>query len=240
MVQVSRRTGFTGSALTRLLAQLSDTDVPESRQALADRLGQWFSWTDAISLSAALDSDLGVALPGARASDATEEALECARLKAALAKANAEGGVASVLPGANDDFPPYRRRYFARQQAMETGIEPLRARLRARLATRSPELARLAAVDAILEQVVGARERSLLATVPALLEKHFKRLRDTDLAHRADQAAQDAHPDNPPPAPTAAGGWLDVFGRDMQSVLRAELDIRMQPVEGLLEALRDR
>ena len=234
MVQVSRRTGFTGSALTRLLAQLSDIDVPESRQALADRLSQWFSWTDAISLSAALDSDLGVAVSGVRASEGAEEAQECARLKAALAKGNADGGVASVLPGANDDFPPYRRRYFARQQAMETAIEPLRARLRARLATRSPELARLAAVDAILEQVVGARERSLLATVPTLLEKHFKRLRE------AHQAAQDANPDNPQPPATAAAGWLDVFGRDMQSVLRAELDIRMQPVEGLLEALRDR
>ncbi|MCY1366520.1 hypothetical protein D9M69_534170 [compost metagenome] len=81
---------------------------------------------------------------------------------------------------------------------------------------------------------MGARERSLLASVPALLEKHFKRLRE------ADQAAQDANPDTPQPPPTAAAGWLDVFGRDMQSVLRAELDIRMQPVEGLLEALRDR
>lgn len=97
MVQVSRRTGFTGSALTRLLAQLSDTDVPESRQALADRLSQWFSWTDAISLSAALDSDLGVAVSGAQGSDCTEEAQECARLKAALAKGNADGGVASEI-----------------------------------------------------------------------------------------------------------------------------------------------
>ena len=85
----------------------------------------------------------------------------------------------------------------------------------------------------IRDRVVGARERSLLASVPTLLEKHFKRLRE------AHQAAQDATPDNPQPPATAAG-WLDVFGRDMQSVLRAELDIRMQPVEGLLEALRDR
>jgi hypothetical protein len=33
--------------------------------------------------------------------------------------------------------------------------------------------------------------------------------------------------------------WLDFFCRDMQRVMRAELDIRMQPVEGLLSALRD-
>ncbi len=35
------------------------------------------------------------------------------------------------------------------------------------------------------------------------------------------------------------GAWLAVFQNDMQSVLRAELDIRFQPVEGLLAALRD-
>jgi hypothetical protein len=40
-------------------------------------------------------------------------------------------------------------------------------------------------------------------------------------------------------APAAKpGAWLDVFREDMQSVLLAELEIRFQPVEGLLAALR--
>jgi hypothetical protein len=66
-----------------------------------------------------------------------------------------------------------------------------------------------------MEQVLGAPERTLLASVPALLEKHFKRLR---------QAAPDA--------------WLDRFRQDARDVLLAELDLRFQPVDGLLEALR--
>ncbi|MCC8446692.1 DUF3348 family protein, partial [Xanthomonas translucens] len=37
-----------------------------------------------------------------------------------------------------------------------------------------------------------------------------------------------------------AGAWLDVFRQDMQHVLRAELDIRFHPIEGLLAALRSR
>lgn len=46
-------------------------------------------------------------------------------------------------------------------------------------------------------------------------------------------------------APTSAhavapNAWLDVFRKDMQSVLLAELDVRLQPVEGLLAALRTR
>ncbi|OLL32287.1 hypothetical protein BTH42_07520 [Burkholderia sp. SRS-W-2-2016] len=37
---------------------------------------------------------------------------------------------------------------------------------------------------------------------------------------------------------SAPDAWLDVFRKDMQSVLLAELDVRFQPVEGLLAALR--
>jgi hypothetical protein len=90
-------------------------------------------------------------------------------------------------------------------------------------------MARLASVDVVMEQVLAARERSLLATVPALLEKHFKRLR---------QAGQPA-PDEPDSG-IQPGAWLDVFRKDIRLVLLAELDFRFQPVEGLLEALRTR
>ena len=42
-----------------------------------------------------------------------------------------------------------------------------------------------------------------------------------------------------PPAPAiTAGAWLDTFRADMRAVLLAELDVRFQPVEGLLAALR--
>jgi hypothetical protein len=71
-----------------------------------------------------------------------------------------------------------------------------------------------------MEQVLGAHEHRLLATVPALLEKHFERLRRAD-----GEGVQPA-------------AWLDLFCKSMQGVLLAELDIRLQPVEGLLDALR--
>jgi len=243
MVQVSRRAGFTGSALTRLLARLTDIDVPESRQAFADRLSQWFGWTDAISLSSALNGGLQTAPSGARGPASTEEG-ECARVRSALMNAIAEDSAITAdkrrghaqAPAAEPDAPvdtkvdfsPYRRHYLARQQAMEAGIGPLRGRLRAKLAARSPAMARLAAVDAVMEQVLGAHEHRLLATVPGLLEKHFERLRQADQERSADEPERRAPP----------GGWQDTFRKDMQGVLLAELDIRLQPVEGLLEALR--
>jgi hypothetical protein len=50
--------------------------------------------------------------------------------------------------------------------------------------------------------------------VPDVLQRHFERL-------------QQARPTQ----------WLHRYGADMQSVLLAELDLRLQPLEGLLETL---
>jgi len=229
MAQVSRRTAFTGSALTRLLARLADIDVAEPRHAFADRLSQWLGWTDAISLSAVLNGGPAAVPASVRAVQGGEEG-ECLRLRGVLAKAIADDGALAAEKERTDTaagFSPYRRHYLARQQTMEMALGPLRERLRASLAARSPAMAQLAAVDAVMEQALGAQERSLLSTVPGLLEKHFVRLRQ----------AHQATPDEPEGgAPQMA--WQDVFRKDMQSVLLAELDIRFEPVEGLLEALR--
>lgn len=252
-MQVSqRRTDFTGPALIRLLARLSEVEVPESPQAFADRLSQWLGWTDAIALSTALNggpSPATAPLADARVSPANAEEGECARVRAALAKAIAEDSVFAPPPvrtptgkavaapvpppapaaDAKPDFAPYRLRYQARQQGMDAAIGPLREKLRARLATRpSAALARLAAIDAVMEQALGEQERRLLAGLPALLERHFEGLRRR---HEAEQAQN-------PDSSTAAAPWLPRFGKDAQSVLLAELELRYQPVEGLLQALR--
>jgi len=202
-----------------LLARLTDIDVPESRQGFADRLSQWFGWTDAISLSSALERSPAISPSRARASASAEED-ECASVRAALAKAISERGAFA------SDFPSHRRRYIARQQAMETAIGPLRGRLRARLAAATPDLARLASLDAVMEQVLGVQEQRLLGTVPGLLEKHFKRLREAERSRDESGGGGDS------------GAWLELFCKDMQGVLLAELDIRFQPLEGLLDALR--
>jgi hypothetical protein len=125
------------------------------------------------------------------------------------------------------EYSIFRQRHLSMQQTMETRIGDLRARLRLALAARTPAMARLAEVDGVMEQALGARERTLLAAVPALLGGRFARLR---------QAAQETLADTP----AARNAWLDVFRMDMQSVLLAELDLRLQPVEGLLAALRTR
>ncbi|WP_208508725.1 DUF3348 domain-containing protein [Variovorax paradoxus] len=238
MAHVPQRTGFNGSALVRLLSRLTDGDIRESEQASADRLSLWFGWTDAISLSAALNGTPASLPPAPRGSVRADES-ECARVRAALVQAIAEDGsfapakaraaAATADAQTPPDFAPMRQRYLARQQAMETAIGPLRGRLRARLAAGSHDMARLAAVDVVMEQVLGARERSLLASVPAALEKRFARLR------KARQDEETGAEDN---AASGHADWLAVFRKDIQDVLQAELDFRFQPVDGLLEALR--
>jgi len=87
---------------------------------------------------------------------------------------------------------------------------------------------------------LSERERNLLASLPVLLAAHFERLREA--SQKAAAAAGDG--DHTDPASKAAAvapdAWLDVFRKDMQSVLLAELEVRLQPVEGLLAALRSR
>jgi hypothetical protein len=132
------------------------------------------------------------------------------------------------------EFSPYRRYYLAHQRDMQVGIAPLRTSARAALSRHSPALQHLAALDAVLDQALATRERTLLSTVSSLLAKRFEHL------YAAHQAAQvEAQADDDPSRWMEPGEWLAVFCREMQAVLLAELDTRLQPVAGLIEALHN-
>lgn len=282
MLQAPQRTGLSGPTLIRLLTRLTDVDVPESRQSLSDHLSQWLGWTDAIALSAALNTSPPVIAPGARMFSSAEER-ECARVRTTLADAIASDTAATsakrIVPGqapakksaaveqAEADYSNFRQRYLSLQHTMETSVGNLRSRLRGMVAAKNGEMTRLAVVDAIMDRALLPKERALFGAIPKLLQGHFERLRlaeaaalapvdaPVDAPVAAPAAQADAAPptdgaaklDNgngkaPAPAtttpPVTPGAWLDVFRKDMRSVLLAELDVRLQPVEGLLAALR--
>ncbi len=220
---------LTGSTLIRALAELSGANAPASADAFAQRVSQWFDWTHAISLSAVVShtpaSRDGSALrPRPTGTPFEREARDVARVRTALQKLIADAPAAGASEMAID-FPTYRQRYAACQQALDAQIGPLRRRIRTALADQRPELAKLAELDQLMEQVVGEQERALLATVAARLAPRFEQLRQQH--------------ETPADAPEAAAtDWLRHFHQDMRSLLRAELDLRLQPVEGLLEAGR--
>ncbi|WP_354177481.1 DUF3348 domain-containing protein [Burkholderia plantarii] len=288
-------------ALVRLLASLGDTGLPlpaqAAQQPLADRLSQWLSWTDAVTLSSVLDAPAPAPAPAggsARARD-DEAAQRCRKLRATLsaaiagdpvlapAQAARRGAAAGFgarraqhrpapdTPATDADFAVYRQSYLALQQLMDSDIGELRTFLRGRLVASSPAMARLAVLDAAMERSLATRERSLFGAVPGRLAARFERLRREALANpairtdQADQSGQSDRADRVEPAsartsaagqsgadnadhggPAASAGapaplaWLDTFRKDLQSVLLAELEVRFQPVEGLLAALHAR
>lgn len=232
-MEASQRTLVRGPTFIRLLARLTDAEVAPFHPSLPDRLSEWIDWTRAVALSRALDGRLPAAAAEGPAFDSAEEAAY-ADARAALADAivRADGPRRSRQPAgdgsahADADYAVFRKHCLAMQRSMQANAGQLRGRLRDRLAGTCAEMARLAEVDALMELVLSPREHALLAGVPVLLGQHFERLR---------LAAQEVR-DKAPAA--ASDAWLDVFLRDMQGVLLAELDVRFLPLEGLLAALR--
>ncbi|TWT18145.1 DUF3348 domain-containing protein [Luteimonas marina] len=220
------RTPVRGPTFIRLLARLTDADLPSSGPAPADQLGQWIDWTRAVALSRALDHapDTDATQPGDTPDADADDAAACARARARLATAIAAGDDA----GDASDFEPFRRHCVQHQRAMQAAAGRLRGQLRDRLAAASPAMARLAEVDAAMELALVPREQALLAAVPMMLGARFERLRRT-----AGDGADDL-------LPPAAPGWRTTFRNDMRHVLLAELDLRFHPIEGLLAALRNR
>lgn len=238
MARGTPRTRLPSSDLIRQLARLTDADAPGSTLTFAEELSQWLGWTDAIELATALNTTMAVSAPPPEAAAALAETArgEVQRVRDELG-AVARGDAAPtprparrawsparpvVAPSDPWDPATHRQRYQAAQQTFAARIGPLRERLRATLATLSPAHARLAAIDAVMEQVLGPREQALLASVPQRLEPRFQQLlRQRSLTDAA----------------TASAG-LAAFTQTLQALLRAELDTRLQPVEGLLAALR--
>jgi hypothetical protein len=235
-LQASPRTAPGSGSLVRLLARLVDAEPHDSRVSLTDRLSQWLGWTDALTLATALNGTLP-ALPtqAARAGVHASDAEHCAQLRSSLANAIADDRALATTAGAGtqaDDYLVFRQRYLSLQQAMENAVTDLRARLRSRLAAM-PGMIRLALVDAAMERALAPRERQLLGHLPVLLRIRFEALRGAEQARMiaAAQGAGDA-------AAESAPYWLETFRADMRGVLLAELEVRFQPVEGLLAALR--
>lgn len=196
----------------RQLGAWAPADADASRQDLAERLGQWLSLADVIALQAAHQSirALDATRPAAAATD-VDVRDAARRVRTTLARAIEADTVASE-PDAG--YAHYHQRYLGHQRRMATAIATVRESVRGALAQASPRLARLAALDAVLEQMFGTREHRLLATVPAFLRERCEHL----------QAS-------------AADAWQPVFAHEFRQALLAELELRLQPVAGMIDAL---
>lgn len=235
----------------RTLADLEVAGTAAAGSAFAEKLGLWVSFTDAIALSTVHNQALDNAptKPAAQRSttvDAIRDDVAATRanlVNLITQRGTLAGGKAHIkLPEPPDTMPvgpaayeAYRRFYTAHQREMEASLGPLRARVRTRLAQTTPALTQLAALDAALDHILCERESKLLTKVTSLLQKRFVYLLKTHQHTLQSHGLSDT-----PALWMQSGGWLARFCHELQTVLLAELDLRLQPTLGLLEATENK
>ena len=203
--------------LARLLARVAGaTPAPPAGTAVG-RLGAWIDWPRAVELSRALAAP-AAEVPDAAPADVEALAAEYRDIRAGLA-AEIESGPGPAAASAG--FAPFQRHIQAMQRAMLSAAGRLRGDLRECLAAAGPGPARLAGIDAQMEAALSPREVTLLAGTAEAFAARFEALQAGD-----------------PEPGDAAPAWLPALRHELRDLLLAELDLRFQPVEGLLAALR--
>ena len=249
------RSTFGHSTLVRLLGDWTPAPAEPSGLDVAERLSLWVDAFDAIRLQAAhqavatLRDAPAVRLPRGRAAALAEDVQ---RVRSVMARAIAQepGAVvetahtpadlrrlarAAAHPeeaAADASYAPWRQRHLELQRQMDLMIPPLREHLRQALARGPARLRQLAALDAAMEQVLAAREQKLLPRMAERMERRFAQLRAAHL----ETLRESGHEDDPA-AWRRPGAWLARFAADWRQLLAAELDLRLQPATGLVEAL---
>lgn len=251
------RASFTRSTqVSPLVRQLSESSglgaAAPAGQDFAERLGAWLSVADAITLRTALQT-IPAAQPGKSLTAApiapTVLAEELHRVRATLTKSittvenalplrnradhSAHGAIAapSIPLDPAAEFAMLQQRYGEQQRRMEMSADALRARARELLSQASPDLARLAALDEVMDKMLGGREQHALSTVPVFLKKRFEQL-------RREAAAEAETLFGETPNPSQQLTWLVQLAAEFQQALLAELDVRLLPIAGMAEALQ--
>ena len=222
-----------GSSGPSRLADLLESWAPvDGRATRQDWIQHWSAWIgplDAIALSGALSEVRATvhappARPGTKGTDLGEAyrllrndllALICTP---PVPQSRGIARPLPVVPGAavvavEEDFGSYKQRYLDIERRMEWRLGPFRQHCREVLTHTSTRLSQLARLDAALEDMLGLRSESLLARLPGVLERRFMQHRDK-------------------------GSAASAFEQDFQAAMVAELDFRLEPVAGLVEAWR--
>lgn len=140
----------------------------------------------------------------------------------------------AVTPNAAAAYAPYRKHYLTLQGRLALASHRLRMRTAKAIAGLSPMLAGLASLDQALGDALYHRQRQSLDRIPIFLEQHFNRLL------LSQWQALPSRPEIGDLAPwMAPAGWISSFCGQMQALLLAELEIRLQPVVGLIESTRE-
>jgi hypothetical protein len=254
MTRALPRTHFNSSRLTRFLTESAMIDAAPVTDDVGQKLGDWLNFRQAIALHGVLNPEPQPAAQQPahlrRVAVMTPEALtrHVDKVRAQLEQSISQGapsgsGLARIdMPPAELDEPiepktayeAYRRFYAAHQRQMEVSIQTLRSQVRGQLSKSAPSLQQLATLDAAFENILSDREAVLLGKVSKMLEKRFAQALKQHLKKQADALVEGSDPASATTVSPMA--WLLPLRQALRTALLAELDTRLQPVLGLLEA----
>lgn len=231
------------SRLIRFLTDLAVVDSEIIQRDFAERLGSLLDFADSILLADALRLP-DVVLPERQAMDDDVRAVFL-RVRGNL--------VATIVSGCRPDatqarirwpsvahtgdsisFDPFLRFYVAQQRDMDLGVRTLRSTVREMMAGVSVRLQQLVALDIALEDTLWEHSRRFLAVVPRFLQRRFDWLQQQ---HQQRMSGSDAQEKDGAVIPHDT--WLRQLNADVQGLLLAELELRLQPVLGLVEAMHN-
>ncbi len=238
-----------GSRLIRLLTELVSPAPQHSFKDFGRRFGQLFALSDSIKLA---DMHGGLARTRFEPRQQAPGTIEAEFLRVQKTiidslsrrfvddseQVSSRDMFPALRPQASPEqlssYEPYQGFYVNLQRYMEREVHHLQSASRDAVAGLSPQLAQLVTIDTTLGDTLTAHSRKLLALVPQLLGQRFEFLRQ-QWPDNAEQAiAQDSCD-----TWLASGGWLHRFRLDTHDLLLAELDLRLQPILGLIEAANE-
>lgn len=252
------RAHFNSSPLVRFLTENAMMEAVQGTEDVGHKLGDWLNFRQAIALQSVLQAGQNGKTPETpplpahlqRAAPISPTALanHVDKVRAQLAESITQGapagsGLALIqMPAAELDepidpktaFAPYRRFHAAHQRQMENSVRSLRASVRLQLTKRGGCLQQLATLDAAFENILSEREALLLGKVIKMLEKRFVQALKL---HLKQQNETQPDTDSPAGAPQQGLSWLMPHRQALRTALLTELDTRLQPTLGLLEAL---
>ncbi|WP_372966090.1 DUF3348 family protein [Marinobacter sp.] len=216
----SVQSGSPHARLLQLLANGNAAHKPDTLPCFAERLSRLFGLGDTMVLDAAIA--FRTRQPGTCQQpvfDRLTQELANTR-RALIRKINSYGD--DIRPDGNVEPEPYLNAWLVQQRKVAASSRQLRDKVRKAMKEHNQNLARLAELDSVFDHTMAGYTGQCFSHISKVLEQRFQALQTPS------EPTQNTG--------TSSGDWLHRYCEDAQNLLLAELDVRLEPVLGLLEA----